>query len=202
MDKTIDWFCESAKSFSRLKHIRYDLTITYAGKITTLSIVFDNSHFHHIAGLHKLKDVDQLRLRRQRSTSAIFKDILSGKISLATIEHSVFLTSELIERIKLAGRLENIMDADNLLFSFDDRYGQARFSAIPADYVITDANKKIALYVFLANDGKSSYIARSLFQNAKDYTAGQHRFTILSKNKINIKTQECERLFSYEQKNK
>jgi hypothetical protein len=200
MENKVDWLREAAKGFARLKNIRYDLLIAHAGKTLNLSIGFDNSHFHHIAGLHKLKDIDQLRLRRKRSTAMIFEEIMRGKISLATIENSAFLTSKIIERIKLAGMLESIMDADNLLFSFDARYGQARFSAIPAQYVITDADKSIALYVFLAADGESGYITRSLFRDSKDYTEGQHRFTILSKDKVNIRTKECERLFTYERK--
>lgn len=200
MENKSDWLREAAKGFAKLKNIRYDLTIAHAGKTMKLSISFDNSHFHHIAGLHKLKDVDQLRLRRKRSTAMIFEEIMRGKISLATIENSDFLTDKIIERIKLAGKLESIMDADNLLFSFDARYGQARFSAIPAQYVITDADRVIALYVFLAADGKSGYITRSLFRDSRDYTEGQHRFTILSKDKVNTKTLETERLFTYERK--
>ena len=131
MENKVDWLREAARGFAKLKNIRYDLLIAHAGKTLNLSIGFDNSHFHHIAGLHKLKDVDQLRLRRKRSTAMIFEEIMRGKISLATIENSAFLTSKIIERIKLAGMLESIMDADNLLFSFDARYGQARFSPHP-----------------------------------------------------------------------
>ena len=196
MEEQIDWLRESAKAFAKLKNIRYELAIAHAGKLVELSIGFDNSHFHHIAGLHKLKDIDQLRLRRKRSTAVIFGEILRGKISLATIEHSDFLNSKLIERIKLAGQLERILDADNQLFSFDARYGQARFSAIPADYIITDAGKNIAIYVFLSKDGESCYITRSLFRDAKDYTEGQHRFTILHKEKVNIKAKESTVLYS------
>ena len=68
--------------------------------------------------------------------------------------------------------------------------------------VSTDADKSIALYVFISADGESGYITRSLFRDSNDYTEGQHRFTILSKDKVNIKTQECERLFTYERRNK
>lgn len=92
--------------------------------------------------------------------------------------------------------MERILDADNQLFSFDARYGQARFSAIPADYIITDARKNIAIYVFLSKDGESCYITRSLFRDAKDYTEGQHRFTILHKEKFNTKTKESMVLYS------
>ncbi len=196
MEQQIDILRESAKSFARLKNIRYDLTIAHAGKLVVLSIGFDNSHFHHIAGLHKLKDIDQLRLRRRRSTAVIFDEIMRGRISFATIEHSAFFDSNLMERIKLAGQLESILDADNQLFSFDSRYGQARFSAIPADYIITDADRRIAIYVFLSKDGESCYIARSLFRDTRDYTEGQRRFKILHKEKVNLRTRESTVLYS------
>ena len=65
-----------------------------------------------------------------------------------------------------------------------------------ADYVITDGARRIAIYVFLAKDGESCYVTRSLFRDARDYTEGQHRFTILHKEKINIKTGENKVLFS------
>ncbi len=57
-------------------------------------------------------------------------------------------------------------------------------------------NSHYAIYVFLAKDGESCYVTRSLFRDARDYTEGQHRFTILHKEKINIKTGENKVLFS------
>ena len=78
MNQEIDWLRESAKAFAKLKNIKYNLLITHAGKLVIPSIGFDNSHYHHIAGLHKLKDIDQLRLRRRRSTAVIFDEILKN----------------------------------------------------------------------------------------------------------------------------
>ena len=45
-------------------------------------------------------------------------------------------------------------------------------------------------------DGTSCYVTRSLFRDVRDYTEGQHRFAILHKEKINIKTGENTVLFS------
>ena len=196
MEQQVDWLRESAKAFAKLKNIKYELIVAHAGRLVRLSIGFDNSHYHHIAGLHKLKDIDQLRLRRKRSTSVLFNDIMKGRISLATIEKSDFLNDQLIDRIKLAGKLESIMDADNLLFSFDARYGQARYSAIPADYIITDAGHNIAIYVFLSQSEESYYITRSLIRDTRNYTEGQHKFAILKKEKVNQRTGERVVLFA------
>ncbi|MBO6202060.1 MAG: hypothetical protein J6O13_00890 [Selenomonas sp.] len=77
MEQEIDWLRESAKAFAKLKNIRYNFIIVRAGKLVNLSVGFDNSHYHHIAGLYKLKDIDQLRLRRRRSTAVIFDDMCS-----------------------------------------------------------------------------------------------------------------------------
>jgi len=41
MEQEIDWLRESAKAFAKLKNIRYNLTITHAGKLVNLSIGFD-----------------------------------------------------------------------------------------------------------------------------------------------------------------
>ena len=61
---------------------------------------------------------------------------------------------------------------------------------------ITDGARRIAIYVFLVKDGTSCYVTRSLFRDVRDYTEGQHRFAILHKEKINIKTGENTVLFS------
>ena len=43
MGQQTDWLRESAKAFAKLKNIRYDLIVAYAGKLVKVSIGFDNS---------------------------------------------------------------------------------------------------------------------------------------------------------------
>lgn len=52
----MDLLQECAASFKRLLPYQYHFTIGRKGKMLAFTLDFDEADFHHLAGLHKLRD--------------------------------------------------------------------------------------------------------------------------------------------------
>ena len=72
----MDSLQKCAKAFDQLTRYQYHFVIGRKGQTLKFTVSFDPSDFHHLAGLHKLKDNVRLQTG-QRST--IFRDVLDGK---------------------------------------------------------------------------------------------------------------------------
>ena len=80
----MDLLQKCAVAFDRLTGYQYRFTLGRKGKLKEIVLGFDETDFHHLAGLHKLKDINIARDNRQ----TVFRDILSGRITYQTIEKS------------------------------------------------------------------------------------------------------------------
>ena len=74
-----------ADAFNKLFDIEYCCIIGRKGNTREFLLMFDAYHFHHLAGLHKLSDMPELRKNRER----VFKDVLSEKLTYEMINKSV-----------------------------------------------------------------------------------------------------------------
>lgn len=178
----MDKLYESAKAFSVLTDIEYHLIIGRKGKAVTLHVTFEPAQFHHLAGLHKLKDL----ALASRNREGVFRDILQGKYTLEDIMKSDFLEDCLV-RLGPLGCLEHLFDANQLVFRYDANVQV--FSVIEADFLMSTPLQDGTIYVFLAQSDVDTYFCRSIFpQTGRDYTQGQAKFTLLYKEKINRRT--------------
>ena len=75
----MDLLQQCAQEFERLLEIEYHITAGRKGKTVAFTISFARSDFHHLAGLHKLRDNAKIGRGRRES---VFLDILEGKLSL------------------------------------------------------------------------------------------------------------------------
>lgn len=182
----MDSLQKCAKAFDRLTQYHYHFVIGRKGQTLKFAVSFDRSDFHHLAGLHKLKDNVRLQTG-QRST--IFQDILDGKYPLERIKHSVYF-SEMEQRLIPLAHLEEFMDSNEIIFRYNEKAN--RFSAIQADYLLQNDVEQLPVYVFLAHrTGQETYVCRTLFPKIdKDYTVGQPKYTLLQKEKCNLITGE------------
>ena len=71
-------------------------------------LYFKPSNFYHLMGLHKLNDV---RLLKINSYNKIYKDILSGIISVKTIENSAFYY-KIADRVEHFGKITDMLDKE------------------------------------------------------------------------------------------
>ncbi len=162
------------------------MIIARKGQSLPLDLGFDKLEFHHLAGLHKLKD---LRISRADRKS-VFESILSGKIADAEIMRSRYYKS--IEcRLRMFNLIEKLLDDNRLVFRFIKRPSQ--FSAMQAEFLLSTPHSDGDVYIFLdKKDDTGLYFCRSIFaKEGVDYTVGQPRYTLLYKEKVSMDSGAC-----------
>ena len=191
----MDYLLTCAKTFEHLLDIKYHIVLGRKGRLTELNILFEPSEFHHLIGLHKLRDLRIARGNREK----IFFQILSGKISMDDLKKSQYF-SDIQNRIEPFYKIEDFLDSNKLIFRYNQKL-QA-FSLIEAEYLLSTPYENTDIYIFLDRQNKGDcFFCRSFFQKGnKDYTKGQAIYTLLKKEKITISSGEkiiqCNRLTS------
>lgn len=183
----MDKLQECAKAFEKLLDKKYHIIIGRKGKSVEIKLAFDIVDFHHLVGLHKLKNLRLSRGNREK----IFKDILAGHISFSDIEQSPHF-NQIKNRIEPFLDLENILDDNRLIFKYNKK--SHSFSLIQAEYLLSTPYKSNEIYIFLDRKGSEGQLfCRSFFpREYKDYTIGQPTYALLYKEKITISTGEKE----------
>lgn len=176
-----------AYAFQTLCIYEYHFIIGRKGKLKEFYLTFDKSDFHHLLGLHKLKDIAQIQ-RGMREK--IFDKILSGLISETLIKKSVYY-EQMKDRIVPLTGLEEMLDGNNLVFRYNEKI--QNFSLIKADYLLEGKSNEIPAFLFLGkrNNDEKEQMCRTFFKIGDvDYSKGQPQYTLLKKEKRNILTGE------------
>ncbi len=181
----MDRLQECAKAFEKLFDVQYHIIIGRKGKTVDLRIGFEPVDFHHLLGLHKLRDLRLSRGNREQ----VYYDALAGKIQMAQIASSHFFPV-VQNRVSPFNDIERLFDMNNLVFRYNAK--QHIFSLIQADYLLSTPYENTDIYIFLdKRDGTDIYFCRSFFpKEDKDYTTGQAAYTMLFKEKITMSTGE------------
>jgi len=183
----MDLLKKSALGFRILLKHQYRFVLGRKGQIKEFTISFDKSDFHHLAGLHKLKDNAKVQYGKRAD---IFDSILAGAITLEQIQKSEFY-NEMENRLEPLCYLEEFLDNNNLIFHYNEKVN--RYSVIKADYLLENLYHNQIVYLFLGarSQDKNEQMCRTFFQKQeKDYTIGQAKYTLLKKEKTNIETGE------------
>ncbi len=182
----MDLLQQCAQEFDRLIPYQYHIVIGRKGKTLNFTISFDRSDFHHLAGLHKLRD--NLRFQTGKR-SDIMKEILDGRLTYSHIKQSIYY-HEMEPRLLPLSKLEYFLDSNEIIFRYNTKVNN--FSAIQADYLLQNNFEEKPIYLFLAQrSGSDTQVCRTFFpKSQKDYTAGQPRYTLLKKVKQNLITNE------------
>ena len=179
----MDLLQECANAFQRLLVYEYHFIIGRKGQKGEFKLSFQESDFHHLAGLHKLKDIAQIQ---QGMREKIFQKIIMGKITLKQLEKSVYF-GEMKERILPLSGLEGMLDDNSMIFRYNEKI--LRFSLIRADYLLEGMAREIPSFLFLGKrkDNEREQMCRTFFgKGDRDYTEGQPMYTLLKKEKIHI----------------
>lgn len=176
---------QRAQAFQRLLDTEYKIIIGRKGKTATIVLRFEAEHFHHLAGLHKL---NTLRIARA-SRRAVFNDLLQGKISCDDLKKSPSF-EKIAKRLHHLLHLEALLDSNEIIFRYNPKLNPN--SALVSDYLLVTPKNDDTLYIFIAKEKEQdTFFCRSFFPKAgKDYTKGQAKFTLLYKEKTNLKTGE------------
>lgn len=131
-----------AVAFQRLLGYEYHFVIGRKGQIREFCVTFQSSDFHHLAGLHKLKDIAQIQ---QGMREKVFEKILTGEISQSLIEKSEYY-EQMQGRLLPLRELEQILDDNETVFRYNEKVH--KFSLIKADYLLEGQAKRTPVYLF------------------------------------------------------
>lgn len=167
----------AALCFQSLEGKRYRIVIMRKDQTQELTLFFPTQAFHHLSGLHKLKDTPIV----QRGAKNVYKEILDGKITYQDIESSAFI-NDIKERLYFFKQINTILQTDSLFFKSLKGY----FKGITASFVMTNIlTDKQYGFLFFAKDN-TDYLPCSFFNRneQKEYTRNGVRWTIQSINEI------------------
>lgn len=132
---------------SELNGRNFHLKAGKKGNIIEFDIKFTSEHFHHLAGLHKLKDLTQV----QGNKTYIFKKVLNGKITVDDIQKSDFFSD-------IENRLNNFCEIKEALYGKELMIKSLRgeFNSIQADFMLTKTDKNYGYaHLFLINKNEA-----------------------------------------------
>ena len=176
----MDLLQECASAFQLLMEYEYHFVIGRKGKLREFDLTFEKADFHHLAGLHKLKDIAQIQ---QGMRAKVFDRILKGDISEELIQKSVYY-EQMSGRIFPLKDLEKMLDDNKMIFRYNEKIH--KFSLIKADYLLEGKANEIPTFLFLGKrkDEERNQMCRTFFRiEDKDYTIGQPQYTLLKKEK-------------------
>ena len=180
----------AARSYQKLFDYEYQFTVVRNRNMQPIDIYirFDKSTFHHLCGLHKLKDIEVIRREKRES---VFDKIISGTYSDQLFQKSVWY-GEILDRIDCLEHLEAILDDKDTVFKFNTSAN--RKYKIEADYIIKNELQGIHYYFLVSQKNTEDFFfGRSCFtrnQNEQDFTIGHTSYTILRKVKIDLRGQK------------
>lgn len=176
----MDILQECAVAFQTLLSYEYHFVIGRKGQTREFYLNFDKADFHHLAGLHKLRDIAQIQHGMREK---VFSQILDGRITLSLLEKSAYY-DQMSGRILPLIKLEQMLDDNQLIFRYNEK--AHKFSLIKADYLLEGQANDIASFLFLGkrSDNEEKQMCRTFFRiEDKDYTQGQPQYTLLKKEK-------------------
>ena len=182
----MDQIQRSAVAFRRLLDYQYIIRLGRKNVLYEFVLDFDRDDFLHLIGLHKMRDLRELK----RSAASIFVDCLKGKITDKMLMKSEFF-DELGSRFADFDQLEAILDDNRSVFRCNLHTMQA-YSTIIADYLLQTEHHDKTFYLFTERrHGGNRQFCKSFFEKGKtDYANGQMRLTLLYKEKVNKRTGE------------
>ena len=182
----MDLLLQCALEFEKLIPYQYHIMVGRKGKSLEFTISFERSDFHHLAGLHKLRDNVRFLTGKRED---IMAEILSGDLTLELARQSAYF-DQIYPRLEPLSRLENFLDSNEIIFRYNSKAHV--FSVIEADYLLENDYQGNPVYLFLVRrSGQDTQVCRTFFPKTdKDYAAGQTRYTLLKKEKINLLTGE------------
>lgn len=194
----MDRIKQYAMDYQQLLDVKYLIKLGRKGILTEIELYFTKKEFWHLVGLHKLKDITNLKQDR----SKLFDLILAGKITDNMIQNSSFFKNNLElnyggieDRFNAFQYFQQLLDSNQAIFKYSPN--KSKFSKISAEFLIVGKDFSYnpnTLYLFLDKDkvfGRK-YCCSFFPKTAKDYTFNQTSMTLLYKEKIRISTGESE----------
>ncbi len=179
-----------AMAYQNIMPIQYYFEIAKKQVGHQFTISFEKGDFFHLAGLHKLRDVTVLQVKKNKES--IFNSIVNGEISFSQIENSFFY-NDIEKRLSYLGKLQSLLDNNQIVFQYLESKNKA--SRIKAEYLMEEGYEKDILFMFLSRRNKHMpqnipiMCCRSFFPMEQlDYSKNQPSYTLIKKIKIDTVT--------------
>ncbi|SDP26712.1 hypothetical protein SAMN05216366_11154 [Selenomonas ruminantium] len=185
---------DAASTFLHLTNYEYHIILGRKMKQTHLTIRFLPDNFYHLAGLQKLKSAYPFQ---NLAHDKVFRQILSQKITANDISKDKAFPL-ISDRLKVLAHLDTILDSNFSNFFRYDKNKIPFYSALSADYIVkgTTPQSIITFATFVNNN--NVFYGNSIFPLSNfDYSKGQMQYTVLLKEKLNLKTNEVTTLFHH-----
>lgn len=170
-----DLLLKAAKKYHSLNGSKLIITLGKKGTLSEIIVDFQASNFYHLAGLHKLKDIQAVR---GYNTTNVLNKVLKGKLTNAMIEKSSFY-DDMKERLEIISEFPDILKSNKVIWKFN-KVRITRWTKIRWDYLIDYGIGNNETYVFLKTKGDDNHcFCISAFRKTDDYTKIQVRMTVL-----------------------
>ena len=145
----MDHLLECAEAFEQLLDVQYHIVLGRKNRLTELTLRFDPTEFHHLVGLHKLRDLRLARGNREK----IFYQILSKTICMEDIKKSRYFP-EIQDRMFFFDKIEYLLDSNKTVFpqvlfpkgEKDYTKGQAVYTLLKKEITIVSTGKTVVQY--------------------------------------------------------
>lgn len=173
---------DCATKFLELLNYKYHIVIGRKGKSVEFDLVFEKTDFHHLAGLHKLIDNDFIRTSEREK---IFDSIINGDVLEEKLSKSSFYI-EVENRLPSLLRLEELLDNNDLIFHFSKKIDPT--TKINANYILKCNMDTNVIFVFIIENNGNMKCVSQFPMGVKDYTLRQMKYTLLLKEKVDVRT--------------
>lgn len=174
----------ACRAFNNLLHFEYEIHLAKKKTLIKIQLHFQKKDFHHLSGLHYLKDRPELRSDREKIFDTILEDeIFANRIQNSDNYHKIR------ERVFYLTKLENILDSDDTVFKYNQN--KVLFSRINADFLLKNSNFERTVFTFIKLDVDGKYVCNSFFPETEyDYSKNQISWKVIFKKKIDLRINE------------
>ena len=194
LDEAID-ACENIRKYF------YQILIGKNKKQININLFFNKKSFFHLLGLHYLRDV--FEFNHHPNAERIYSDLVKNKKKLREKASNSQFANDVCSRWEALKKLEYILD-NNLETYYDkENYYGGRMNNIDFDYVFDFRNDDglILSFYFLKGKDDEKYIMVSTFEDKEPNSHCRRAFTLIKKNKVEIKNNRNIELFNIDSDN-
>lgn len=179
---------ECALKYKKLTKYYCKITICKNLLYHNLFINFHESDFVHLAGIHKLKDMNHLI---RGSKSNVFNKILTDELLCEKLEDSNYY-QDIKTRLELCNSLTDILKGKFSLYSY--KKNASNFSKIEADYVLRFYYKRKQCYLFLKNRDGAYHVCNSLICDNRNMVLFNNQYKVCERTLRLNKNEQTEEL--------
>ncbi len=180
----MDILRKATEIYNTLLNMEYTIIIGKNKRLLAYQLVFEKDYYKHLFGLHKLKDMTYIYTR---ASSRLFRDVMSGKITVNDICASSYYP-------EIANRINHLINLEKCLDNVTDlviwNRWRSPISVISADIMLVtpplSGDDKETFIFFLKQTEKPIHISYNVdqavqltpvtsFANSQDYRQGQER---------------------------